>query len=1634
MNCVEFISGGSGRYRSLFLAVIFALAGIGSGQLAFAQSGGALERVIIEPDSSTIRQTVTGAALIFGVAVRALDATGVLINPEGLTLGISRRRISSSMPDNSYPLSFAAGIARTTVTISLNRQGEDESDVILFVSNTAGASFGQTSIQLIAVEILSEIGLESPETVIQTVTGSPVTIAVTAMAIGGKGNLVNPQGAELVVSSIFNIAVVQSTYSLNFVNGIATANVMVQLLNQDSGGFVSIGANRMVSQPLIINVQPAPRLNSLSLTAPEVVKQSVSGQPIEFTVTLVAAGQQGEIFNPEGLSLMVIPLFRSVPVQLSYPLNFIDGMTVTTVTVALETEGEVGSVMLDVFSSVGRSSAFVRLEPVDTLGSLTLNAPLSVIQQVVNEGIEIAVEVTATGTLGAAFNPTGLILEVIPGINAIASTAALFFIQGSSRVTLNVNLVTQGLDGRVTLRVASGSVISTAIVNLQAVELLNSLVIETTARVQQQQYGQQLLIPVRVSALGTKGNLINPQQLMLSDTSGNNNALLSQNYTLNFSGGIAESTVAATLVDNRRDGLLVLSVVDMVTGVSATTNVLLTAFSELSTVTLGVDRNVYKLIGSRNDPIQIAVTAELEFIGAQRPVSLQLTADFSTPVLSSSFDNPVVLNFRRDGIYYSTATVMISIVLGIDHYTPELLGGTLPTAGLRFSVAGQSQQVGVLTAAAVAVVSPPINVLTFSSVPAQVVQSGLNQPLRFDVVIGTVLDVDNQVVNSNTGEAIIISAVDNVLLAQSTYTIRYDGSGLNSGNRQLTVPIELDLAAPEMDGEIQLSVVGSFTQSAVITRSVDNGIPPYNIRLIAAREQLAALSVSAPPEVSQSMPAAVLAFSVTVTATSTFGRPFDPQLLSLTVVAADNAVVMQSNYPLTFVDGVARTTVTAVLERPGFNGQLLLSVTRAGSSATAAVILQAVELFDSFAIETQEYVMQQVTGVRVFFDVEILARGTQGGFLNPPGVVELQVFAVENTTLNQNNRALDFVSGRATTTIAVDLLTQGIDGSVVFQVGSGADITSVTAFVRAVELLSVLTFQVPDSLFQRDTGDLLSLPVAVFAEGSKGTAVNPDGIYLEIVDAGNTTSAINRFVLNFTAGRADAVIDVGLLIQAQPGRVELQLSGLPAGAGYQPVQIDILPASIAGIQIEVSDNELIQIDTDQILQTTVTITVTAFSRRLFPLSGLELLYSAEPSAASVEFSPQQLIFSTPTSALTSSLSVTLRILPQQAQDTTLLLTVGNAPFMVDSVAVRIVAVPRRLATVNLIATASTFRETLIDEPVVVTGTVVSHDNYGQPFTLNTLALDITATANAIVTTPQFTVTGNGMLELKLQITLADRNDSRVTLRVLHEGVEIFPADGLSFVVQAAVEQLVLVRAVVELVSPAAALIQNDSRLPVQFVVRVRALNLIDRPVGFTSLGLSITASPDNAQIFFQPEILDADAAGVLVTVVVLPMQNTTLTLEVTGLPENIVSNQLLLRVQADSGVPTPVIDLTNDGVVSVTDILIAVTWLRAGRPEMLDDSIFFNLPVSTSQVTVQGIAKLQQLFSVETAGDNADVNSDGVADTMDMRLIFRYISGLRGLLVGDSAIVNRILLLLGMDIILPEGVRPEIPVILEPPQ
>ena len=567
----------------------------------------------------------------------------------------------------------------------------------------------------------------------------------------------------------------------------------------------------------------------------------------------------------------------------------------------------------------------------------------------------------------------------------------------------------------------------------------------------------------------------------------------------------------------------------------------------------------------------------------------------------------------------------------------------------------------------------------------------------------------------------------------------------------------------------------------------------------------------------------------------------------------------------------------------------------------------------------------------------------------------------------------------------------------------------------AVQIVRALAIDAPPQARQGRTREAIRFAVTVTATNSLGDpyeSYESMNLILRVTNSTNSVVSQARYDLFFANGIATTTVEVRLATEGQNGEVSLQVARDSAIA-IATVTLIAAAESLAALRIE-APAIVHQPQLDATVEFAVTVSALGTLGDAFDPQNLQLQVSAGDNTT-----PNQTLLPLAFSGGTAITTVTAGLLMQGVDGRVELAVISST----DSVEARASVLLRAVQIIDprIIDVAGDNRLTVTDIIIALRWL-----HAGKPDMLgDDLFINLPITAAQLrperFTSLQmlFTVQRAGENADVNSDGVADQFDLRLILRYLSglRGSFLNDTDTLNriLVVLGRGDEIPsLNRVTVALISSTATLIQIDPRLPVQFQLSVKGLDQYGNAIGYTTLSLSIAGSTTDVLFAWQPEILTAEASGSLVTVFVLPTQNTTLTVGVTGLPEGASGNQLLLRIQADTTL-TPTIDLTGDDRVTETDIIVALNWLNAGKPDMLSDDLFINLPITAAQITTAGFTNLQILFMVQRAGENADVNIDGRGDQTDLILILRYLSGLRGPFLGNTAMMNRILLLVGRD-------------------
>ena len=183
---------------------------------------------------------------------------------------------------------------------------------------------------------------------------------------------------------------------------------------------------------------------------------------------------------------------------------------------------------------------------------------------------------------------------------------------------------------------------------------------------------------------------------------------------------------------------------------------------------------------------------------------------------------------------------------------------------------------------------------------------------------------------------------------------------------------------------------------------------------------------------------------------------------------------------------------------------------------------------------------------------------------------------------------------------------------------------------------------------------------------------------------------------------------------------------------------------------------------------------------------------------------------------------------------------------------------------------------------------------------------------------------------------------------------------------------------------------SESGRAIQLRVTVRATDLLGNPLAPAGLLLEISGS--GVTEVLEPLRFDPLSGAVTVTatfsVLPEPSTDTRVMLGVGGEISALVTvtaAELLVVHEYAPG------DVNKDGQLNASDGVLMLQYLNSL------DAPYLNLPIVDNGVDVR--SRLQQLFE---AGADLDLNLDGRANGNDVRILFRYMAGLRGEALGEN--------------------------------
>ena len=423
----------------------------------------------------------------------------------------------------------------------------------------------------------------------------------------------------------------------------------------------------------------------------------------------------------------------------------------------------------------------------------------------------------------------------------------------------------------------------------------------------------------------------------------------------------------------------------------------------------------------------------------------------------------------------------------------------------------------------------------------------------------------------------------------------------------------------------------------------------------------------------------------------------------------------------------------------------------------------------------------------------------------------------------------------------------------------------------------------------------------------------------------------------------------------------------------------------------------------------IAVTVNAADNLGFPVepAGLTLVVS-DSGNANVPQSTYALTFASGMAQTTITVELTARGLPGSIE----LSVIGSS--IEPTVRVTLNPFPRVLVSITLAAANTNLVQTTANTAVNAVLILSALDNYGDPIEAENISLQLSASNDAIVVSSlTVTIEASGSAQQAVEILLQNDLDTTVTVQILRgnldEAVQLLPEGGIQIEVRAL---RVLRRLQLSLTGAQSPLRQIDGSLPIRAQLQLIGLDQYAQPIAFTTVTLTATADPSTTQVTLNPPQLEATEPERAVTLLVVTFSaallDTTITIAITNTSTGVTTNNLVLRALPDRRPPLQPLFVDTDTSVSELDLIVAMRWLA--NPQRSTESLVFNLTVTSASITAAGINYLRQLFNENS--DRVDLNKDGRADQLDLRILLRYMSGLRGAELAEQEVIEDIVRLL----------------------
>ena len=435
-----------------------------------------------------------------------------------------------------------------------------------------------------------------------------------------------------------------------------------------------------------------------------------------------------------------------------------------------------------------------------------------------------------------------------------------------------------------------------------------------------------------------------------------------------------------------------------------------------------------------------------------------------------------------------------------------------------------------------------------------------------------------------------------------------------------------------------------------------------------------------------------------------------------------------------------------------------------------------------------------------------------------------------------------------------------------------------------------------------------------------------------------------------------------------------------------------LPATVRLEQLMLSAAaDVAQTAVDAAIEVTVTVIASDNFDRPLDLTGVSLMVEDAGNARVLQ-SSYALTFTNGLAQTTITVELTNR---GEAGSIELSVIRGNIQSIVR---VTLDPVPRVLVSVTLSAADSSLVQTMANTPVMTELILTTLDNYGDPLNVGDISLQLSDSSTMLQSSLTVPIETSGTARQLLEIDLPNDLDTTVTVQILRgtldPTVQLLPDEGIQITVRA---RRVLRQLQLSLVGAQSPLQQIDQTVPIRANIRLIGLDQYDQPSAFSEVMLTATAEPTATRVMLNPQRVAATAPEGALTVmeVMFPeFQDTMITIAIADPGTGVTANELVLQALPDRRPPLRPLHVDDtDTSVTELDLIVAMRWLTDQQSST--ESLVVNLTITSANITADSIDNLRQLTNSANL-NRVDVNGDGRIDQLDLRILLRYISGLRG--------------------------------------